>query len=201
MLWPGHRGVCMSDERRRRLEQISRAANDARELREAVVEEEAEEQPRPKRPPISNTVAYESWVDQQIRRAQERGAFDNLRGMGQPLAPDDENVAAFAGNDAMGLKLLKNNGALPAWVELNKEIAGDRAACRRIIDYYVAERDRERRERFANDYRRRVRDLNQKIDQYNQIVPAAHLEQIRIRPELELRDADKRRWARLDEAK
>ncbi|MFN8540786.1 MAG: hypothetical protein U0232_25325 [Thermomicrobiales bacterium] len=101
----------------------------------------------------------------------------------------------------MGLAPLKNNGALPAWVELNKEIAGDRAACRRIIDYYVAERDRERRERFANDYRRRVRDLNQKIDQYNQIVPAAHLEQIRIRPELELRDADKRRWARLDEAK
>jgi hypothetical protein len=117
--------------------------------------------------------------------------------MGQPLAPEDQNVAAFAGQDAMGLKLLKNNEALPAWIELNKEIAADRAVCRRILDYYVAECDRERRERFAADYRRRVKDLNQKIDQYNLIVPAAHLEQIRLRPELELRDADKRRWARL----
>jgi DnaJ family protein C protein 28 len=191
----------MSDERRRRLEQISRAASDAREVREAVVEEEAEEQPRMKRPPAFNTLAYESWIDQQIRRAQERGAFDNLRGTGQPLAEDDQNVAAFAGDDAMGLKLLKNNEALPAWIELNKEIAGDRAACRRILDYYVAEQNRDRRARFADDYRRRVRDLNLKIDQYNLIVPARHLEQIRVRPELELRDADQRRWARLDETK
>jgi DnaJ homolog subfamily C member 28 len=195
----------MSNERRRQLERISRAASEAREVREGVGEEEAvaaelveEEQPRPKRPSIFNVVAYESWVDQQIRRAQERGAFDNLRGKGQPLAPDDQNVVAFAGDDAMGLKLLKNSEALPAWIELNKEIAGDRAACRRILDYYVAERDRDRRARFADDYRRRVRDLNQKIDQYNLIVPAAHLEQIRVRPELELRDADKRRWARYE---
>ena len=187
----------MSEERRRRLEELARKATEARELRENGEAEESEEAPRPKRPPSSNTIQYESWIDQQIRRAQERGDFDNLRGMGQPLAPEDQNVAAFAGQDAMGLKLLKNNEALPAWIELNKEISADRAVCRRILDYYVAERDRERRERFASDYRRRVKDLNQKIDQYNLIVPAAHLEQIRVRPELELRDADKRRWARL----
>ena len=28
---------------------------------------------------------YESWIDRQIRQAQERGEFDNLRGMGEPL--------------------------------------------------------------------------------------------------------------------
>jgi hypothetical protein len=28
---------------------------------------------------------YESWVDRQIREAQERGEFDNLRGAGEPL--------------------------------------------------------------------------------------------------------------------
>jgi len=199
MVCLGHRGVSMSEERRRRLEQLSRTTSDAREAREAIVEEESEEQPRPKRPPVFNTIGYESWVDQQIRRAQERGAFDNLRGTGQPLAPDDPNITAFAGDNAMGLKLLKNHEALPAWIELNKEIAADRAACRRILDYYVAEQDRDRRARFASDYRRRVGDLNQKIDQYNQIVPAVHLEQIRVRAELELRDADQRRWAKYDE--
>ena len=191
----------MSDQRRRRMEELSRTASTARELREAgaaAAEEQQEEAPRPKRPSIFNTVQYESWIDQQIRRAQDQGAFDNLKGAGKPLAPEDQNVAAFAGDDAMGLKILKNHEALPAWIELNKEIAADRAACRRILDYYVNERDRDRRTRFAADYRRRVLELNAKIDQYNLIVPATHLEQIRVRVELELRDADTRRWALLD---
>ncbi|HEY5980730.1 MAG TPA: DUF1992 domain-containing protein [Microlunatus sp.] len=30
-------------------------------------------------------VGYESWIDRQIREAQERGEFDNLRGAGQPI--------------------------------------------------------------------------------------------------------------------
>ena len=81
---------------------------------------------------------------------------------------------------------------------MNKEIAADRERCRRVLDYYVAERDRERRAHFATDYRRKVSDLNQKIDQYNLIVPGRHLEQVRVRAELELRDADQRRWAALD---
>jgi hypothetical protein len=40
-------------------------------------------------------VSFESWVDKQIREAEERGAFDNLPGAGQPLPdqgePYDEN--------------------------------------------------------------------------------------------------------------
>ena len=38
---------------------------------------------------------YESWIDRQIREAQERGEFDNLRGAGEPLkgldGSQDEN--------------------------------------------------------------------------------------------------------------
>jgi hypothetical protein len=40
-------------------------------------------------------VGYESWIDRQIREAQERGEFDNLRGAGQPIpglgGREDEN--------------------------------------------------------------------------------------------------------------
>ncbi len=32
-------------------------------------------------------VRWESWIEQQIRRAQEEGAFDRLSGVGKPL-PD-----------------------------------------------------------------------------------------------------------------
>jgi len=189
----------MSGERQRRLEELRRVDAEAREAREAegtvpsVVPPE-----RPRRPPFALPAQFESWIDKQIREAQERGDFDNLRGAGQPLTPDDPNVQAFAGDDAMGLRLLKNNGALPAWIELNREIAADRQACLRILDYYTGERERDRRARFATDYRRRVGTLNEKIDQYNLIVPGMHLEQVRIRPELELRDADRRRWEAMD---
>jgi hypothetical protein len=40
-------------------------------------------------------VGFESWVDQQIREAADRGEFDDLPGAGKPLpdagGPDDEN--------------------------------------------------------------------------------------------------------------
>lgn len=142
---------------------------------------------------------YESWIDRQIRQAQERGDFDNLPGHGRPLADDDPNLA-LAGDDALGLRLLKSNEALPAWVELNKEIAGERAACRRILAAYTAERDPEHRARLAADYRKRVRELNDKIQTYNFIVPARQLEQVTLQPEHDLREADFTRWRAHDEA-
>lgn len=192
----------MSDERQRRIEELRRAGDAARDTREAPpAPDEAQQDeftPPARRPKGLPFAQFESWIDRQIRQAQERGMFDNLRGKGQPLTPDDPNVRAYAGDDAMGLKILKDNNALPAWIELNREIDAERQHCRRILDYYVAERDRERRARFASDYRRKVVELNTKIDQYNLIVPARNLEQIRIRPDLELRDADRRRWAAMD---
>jgi hypothetical protein len=40
-------------------------------------------------------MAIETWVERQIREAQERGAFDNLPGAGKPIPgiaePDDEH--------------------------------------------------------------------------------------------------------------
>jgi len=33
---------------------------------------------------------FESWIEQQIREAQDRGVFDNLPGAGKPLADLDE---------------------------------------------------------------------------------------------------------------
>ena len=186
----------MSGERQRRLEEIRRVDAEARAAETTAMSSPPPE--RKRRPPFALPAQFESWIDKQIREAQERGDFDNLRGAGQPLTPDDPNVQAFAGDDALGLRLLKNNEALPAWIELSREIAADRQACLRILDYYTAERDRDRRARFATDYRRRVSTLNEKIDQYNLIVPGMHLEQVRVRAELELRDADRRRWEALD---
>lgn len=153
--------------------------------------------PGEKSPPRVPYQQFEGWIERQIRRAIDDGKFDNLRGEGRALSPEDPALA-LAGDDATGLRLLKNNDALPAWIELNKELALDQAACRRILVHYERERDRERRARLADDYRRSAQRLNDKIATYNAIVPASSLEQIILQIELELRDADRRRWAASD---
>jgi Domain of unknown function (DUF1992) len=38
-------------------------------------------------------VSFETWVEQQIRQAQERGAFTGLPGAGKPLRIDPEQTA------------------------------------------------------------------------------------------------------------
>ena len=184
----------MSDLRERAAREYEKRATEAERAGDTPAA--PEERPARRRVPFHQ---FEGWIDRQIRQAQERGDFDNLPGKGKPLAPPDQNLA-YAGDDALGLQLLKSNEALPAWIELNKEIAADQQTCRRILDYYVAERDPERRARFARDYRRRAAELNGKIDRYNLIVPARHLEKITRSIDGDLREADRRRWAAMDAA-
>lgn len=193
----------MSEERRRLVAlRRERAAGEAEGRRaEGAAEGAGAPEPAPAEAPPRRRIpfpTFESWIDRQIRQAQERGDFDNLRGKGQPLTPDDPN-AALAGEDALGLRLIKNAEALPAWIEFNNEIVAEGQDCRRILDRYVAERDRERRARFAADYRRRAGELNAKIDHFNLIAPSRSLEKVRLQIDLELRDADRRRWAIMDE--
>lgn len=62
---------------------------------------------------------FEDYIGEQIREAQARGEFDNLRGAGKPLNFDDN---LYVGAKAMGYNLLKSNGYAPKEIELAKEI-------------------------------------------------------------------------------
>jgi len=68
---------------------------------------------------------YESWVDKQIREAQERGDFDDLPGAGKPLPhlgdPDDADwwVKGYIKRENLDI-----SGALPTPLALRKEAAG-----------------------------------------------------------------------------
>ncbi len=63
--------------------------------------------------------AYYHYIEEQIRRAQERGDFDNLEGFGKPLKLEGN---PYAGDKALGYNLLKSNGFAPAEIELFREI-------------------------------------------------------------------------------
>ena len=64
---------------------------------------------------------WESWIDQQIREAQERGEFDNLPGKGKPL---DLTPNPYAQEQELAYKILKDAGYAPEWIELDKVIRG-----------------------------------------------------------------------------
>ncbi|MCV2490892.1 DUF1992 domain-containing protein [Geodermatophilus sp. YIM 151500] len=40
-------------------------------------------------------VSFQTWVDSQVRRAQEAGAFDDLAGAGRPLAGLDRELTSY----------------------------------------------------------------------------------------------------------
>lgn len=73
-------------------------------------------------------------VEEQIRKAQERGDFDNLAGAGKPLDLD-ENPFEPA-EMRMAFKILKENDFAPYWIELGKEIDAALEKLKQEIDYF-----------------------------------------------------------------
>ncbi len=75
-------------------------------------------------------------INQKIREAEEDGAFDNLEGAGKPLPPVDDPENALLN------RLIRENGAVPEFVSLSRELralreelaqTGDRTRRRDIL--------------------------------------------------------------------
>jgi hypothetical protein len=68
--------------------------------------------------------SQETWVDRQIREAQERGEFDNLPGAGKPLGDlGDPNDSEWWVRRYIEREKLDVSGALPSPLALRKEAA------------------------------------------------------------------------------
>ena len=76
---------------------------------------------------------WESWVEQAISEAQERGDFDDLPGYGQRLTIEENREA---GDWEMGYHLLKNAEMSPPWMELNREVQQESAALAAIRERF-----------------------------------------------------------------
>ena len=74
---------------------------------------------------------FDRVIELLIRKAQEEGKFNNLRGKGQPLRLDDnpfEDPAAMLAN-----RMLKDNDFRPEWLEADLSVRQDLAAARRAL--------------------------------------------------------------------
>lgn len=73
-------------------------------------------------------------VEEQIRKAQARGDFDNLKGAGQPL--DLSENPYEPPEMRMAFKILKDNDYAPYWIELGKEIDADLEKLEKELEYF-----------------------------------------------------------------
>lgn len=128
---------------------------------------------------------FEDYISEQIREAEARGEFDNLRGAGKPLNLDNN---PYVGDKAMSYNLLKSSGYAPKEIELAKEIRTEyeraRAQVARLCQQGRSLRSRrvppfpsEKRafntavEKAAAGYEKTLRDLNRKILTLNLMTP------------------------------
>ena len=93
---------------------------------------------------------YESWVDQQIRLAQERGEFDNLPGAGKPLEGLDDDDPDWWVRKFLEREKIDFTDALPPAMRLRKEA---RAMPESLVDLRTEAAVRAR----VEDYNERVR--------------------------------------------
>ncbi|MGW0040087.1 DnaJ family domain-containing protein [Rhodococcus sp. NPDC003348] len=97
-------------------------------------------------------VPFESWVERQIRLAQERGEFDNLAGAGKPLPPIDDSDELWWVKRKLAAEGLSTEALLPPSLQLRREVE-------RLSDV-VADLPTEQAVREA------VADLNRRIADY-----------------------------------
>jgi DnaJ family protein C protein 28 len=147
---------------------------------------------------------WESWIDQQIREAQERGAFDHLPGTGRPL---DLAPNPYAQDQDLAFKILKDAGYAPEWIELDKTIRGRlevalAALTRRwewremrlgeLVSRADGQSDFER-QRVEADWERavavfgvEVEGINRLIAELNLKVPSSRFQRSRVNPAREV---------------
>lgn len=67
-------------------------------------------------------MSFGSWIDEQIRQAEERGAFDDLPGAGKPLPKRSEDAAQAWLREYLRREGIAADELLPTPLKLRKEI-------------------------------------------------------------------------------
>ena len=128
-------------------------------------------------------------VSKQIQEAMERGDFKDLSGKGKPQQRDDNPYIPPAVR--MVNQMLKDNGFAPRWIEIDKEIRAESEKSEKLIANIKGrqkrleaklraqplKRDAIRsafdleRTRALEAYTLQLQQLNQKIQQWNLMIP------------------------------
>jgi hypothetical protein len=135
----------------------------------------------------------EDLVEEQIRKAMERGEFDNLEGKGKPIK-FEENPYEDP-ELRLSFKILKDAGFAPYWIEMGKQIDAEIAGCHMIFDRFVETLEyrksrrgylqktpelEERVQQVLEACADKLKEANKKIDNYNLIVPIVWIQRKKL---------------------
>jgi len=118
---------------------------------------------------------WESAVDKQIREAQERGDFDRLPGIGQPLPKED-----WDRDWGLAHHVLKQAGETLPWITLSKDIEAAQQRLRSQLDAARQLRPGAERDRARKRYLEDAAALDKMLEEYAFTVPVRHLERGRL---------------------
>jgi hypothetical protein len=79
--------------------------------------------------------SWDSWIEEAIREAQERGEFDDLPHAGKKIELED---SPFAPDMASALRTLKNAGYAPTWMEIDREITQGKLEMEQFLERNAA---------------------------------------------------------------
>jgi len=141
----------------------------------------------------------EQMVEEQIRKAREKGDFDNLEGEGKPV---DLSENPYEPADLrMAFRILKNNDFTPYWIQLGKDIDADtnniwkeveqfkRYAINFMNEKHIAltiNRFDKKKTVFYHEKRKQLEKLKKKILDYNLHCPTFRLGRPNIEVDEEL---------------
>ncbi len=135
----------------------------------------------------------EDLVEEQIRKAMERGEFDNLEGKGKPIK-FEENPYEDP-ELRLSFKILKDAGFAPYWIEMGKQIDAEIAGCHMIFDRFLETLQyrksrlgylqktpelEERVQQVLEACADKLKEANNKIDNYNLIVPIVWIQRKKL---------------------
>ena len=146
-----------------------------------------------KRSKVTN--AIERLVEDMIQESMAKGDFENLSGKGKPLPSKTEYCPFIDINQHNLNQILVNNGVLPEFVALEKEI-------KFLLSDAEAQLYRERvklgPEPFNNfnqkkwsrlmvEFSEEIKSINKRITNYNLVVPLLRLQKVHIHPDREVK--------------
>ena len=139
-------------------------------------------------------------VENQIEKARNQGAFNNLPGFGKPLHLEEDNPYVDPAM-RMSLKILKDNDFAPYWIELGKEIDKALIDFRKETDHFKKaaaqnlskscpsqkkQRFDQRKALFYIESKQKLNDIALKILDYNLHCPTFRINRENIDPDDEM---------------
>ncbi len=151
---------------------------------------------------------WNNLIEDLIQDGFEQGAFDNLRGKGQPL---NLNKNLYERDRELANAILKENRMRPAWITHRAQILETTAVLREEIRlqwlrhgraWELAQGDAQRSgltiswDDHCLAWEEEIRKLNKQIDEFNLRRPSDNLELFKLRFDEELARVNAPRWLR-----